>query len=61
MTVSLIEQEQMKFIADLQAAKSEGLYRLIELSQSAKSDLHKIKALEALMKYASSFDPWKNV
>ena len=61
MTVSLIEQEQTKFIVNLQAAKVEGLNRLIELSQSAKSDLHKIKALEAVLKYAASFDPWKNI
>jgi hypothetical protein len=61
MTTLSIEQEQLKFISDLQAARREGLDRLIDLSQNATPDSAKVKALETLMRYAANFDPWKNV
>jgi len=64
MTSSIVveqEQEQIQFITELQAAKREGLEKLIELSKTAKPDSAKVKALETLMRYAANFDPWKNV
>jgi hypothetical protein len=59
--MSPVEQEQLRFIAELQSARSEGLNKLVELSQTATPDSAKVKALETLMRYAANFDPWKNV
>lgn len=61
MTLSTIEQEQMQFIVDLQAARREGIEKLLELSKTATPDSARVKALETLMRYAANFDPWKNV
>jgi hypothetical protein len=61
MAASSVEEEQLKFIAQLQAARSDALEKLIELSQTAKSDSAKNKALEILMRYVANYDPWKMV
>ncbi len=61
MSLSSVEQEQLRFITELQAARSEGLNKLIDLSLNATPDTARVKALEVLMRYAVNFDPWKNV
>ena len=61
MPVSSVEQEQVDFISVLQAARKAALEKLIKLADESKSDHARVKALEAVMKYANNFNPWGNV
>ncbi len=61
MTTSSIEQVQLQFISELQAARKAALEKLVKLADDSKSDHAKVKALEAVMKYANNFNPWGNV
>ena len=56
-----LEQNQIRFMDELQTARSEALNRLIELSKTATPDHARVKALETLLRFASNYDPCKFV